>query len=95
MNRPLGVAGMSQAYDPAYSYVVIEHRLEARETDGFQKVDEALSGLRTDIVDQELVTDPSTGKNRLVIKMKQQETEEIMLVFLGIGLKENFRCYVY
>jgi hypothetical protein len=95
MERPRGVAGMSQAYDPAFSYVVIEHRLEAREEEGFQPIDEALSGLKTDIVDQALVTDPSTGKKRLVIKMKQQETEEIMLAFLGTGLKENFRCYVY
>ena len=95
INRPPGVAEMSQVYDPAYSYVVIEHRLGAKQKFGFLKVDEALSSLKTEIVNQELVLDPSTGEKRLVIKMKLQETEEIMLAFLGTRLTDNFYCYVY
>ena len=51
--------------------------------------------MKTEIVDQELVPDPSTGEKRLVIKMKLQETEEIMLAFLGTSLKDNFHCYIY
>ncbi|MEN8246711.1 MAG: hypothetical protein ABFS43_17630 [Thermodesulfobacteriota bacterium] len=92
---PPGLAEMNQAYDSAFSYVVIEQRLEAGGASGFQKVDDALFGLKTEIVDQELVADPRTGDKRLVIKMKHQETEEIMLAFLGAGLKENYHCYVY
>ena len=95
INRPSGVAEMAQVYDPAYSYVVIEHRLGAKQRSGFLKVDEALSSLKTEIVDQELVQDLSTGEKRLLIKMKLQETEEIVLAFLGTSLKENFNCYVY
>lgn len=95
INRPPGVAEMNQVYDPAYSYVVIEYRLGAKQKSGFLKVDEALSSLKTEIVDQELVPDPSTGENRLVIKMKLQETEEIMLAFLGTSLKDKFHCYIY
>jgi len=95
INRPPGLADMSRTYDPAYSYVVVEQRLEAGENVGFQRVDEALPGLKTEIVDQELVEDPSTGEKKLIIKMKHQETEEIMLAFLGAGLKENYHCYVY
>ena len=93
LNQPPGLADMTQTYDPAFSYVVIEHRLEDKT--GFQKVNHALSGLKTEIIDQELVKDPVTGEKRLVIKMKHQETEEIMLAFLGTGLKESFHCYVY
>jgi len=95
INRPPGLADMTRTYDPAYSYVVVEQRLEAGENVGFQSVDEALSSLKAEIVDQELVSDPSTGEKKLIIKMKHQETEEIMLAFLGAGLKESYRCYVY
>jgi hypothetical protein len=93
--RPPVLADMTQVYDPAYSYVVIEQRLEVGEKAGFQRVNEALFGLETEIVDQELVKDPSTGENKLIIKMKHQETEEIMLALLGAGLKKNYHCYVY
>ena len=86
---------MSQAYDPAYSYVVIEHRLGAKQKAGYLIVEEALFSLRTAIIDQELVQDPATGEIRLVIKMKQQETEEIVMAFLGTDLKDKFHCYVY
>lgn len=92
---PPGLAEMIQAYDAAFSYVVIEQRPEAGDTSGFQKVDDALLGLKTEIVDQELVADPRTGDKRLVIKMTRQETEEIMLAFLGAGLEAHFHCYVY
>ena len=95
INRPPGVAEMARVYDPAYSYVVIEHRLGGEQKAGFLKVDEALSSLKTEIVGQELVEDPSTGAKRLVIKMKLRETEEIMLAFLGTNLKDKFRCYIY
>ena len=95
IKRPPGLTVMTQAYDPAFSYMVIEHRLEARENAGFQRIDDALSGLKPEIVNQELVTDPSSGEKKLVIKMKQQETEEIMLAFLGNSLKEDFHCYIY
>ena len=95
IKRPPGLTVMTQAYDPAFSYVVIEHRLEAGGKAGFQTIDDALSDLKPEIVHQELVTDPSSGEKKLVIKMKQQETEEIMLVFLGTSLKEKYRCYVY
>jgi len=37
----------------------------------------------------------ASGEKKLIIKMKHQETEEIMLAFLGAGLKENYHCYVY
>jgi hypothetical protein len=86
---------MTHAYDPAYSYVVIEQRFQAGQKTGFERVDGALSGLKTEIVDQEMVKDPATGENRLIIKMRHQETEEIMLAILGSGLKENYHCYVY
>lgn len=95
ISPPPGLAEMTQAYDSAFSYVVIEKRLGARGTSGFQKIDDALFGLKTEIVDQELVADPRTGDKRLVIKMKHQETEEIMLAFLGAGLEEQYHCYVY
>ena len=95
IKRPPGLTVMTQAYDPAFSYVVIEHRLEAGEKAGFQKIDDALFDLKPEIVNQELVTDPSSGEKKLVIKMKQQETEEIMLAFLGNSLKEDFHCYIY
>lgn len=95
INRPQGLADMSRTYDPAYSYVVVEQRLEAGENIGFQSVNEALSGLKTEIVDQEVVEDPSTGEKKLIIKMKHQETEAIMLAFLGASLKEKYHCYVY
>ena len=35
INRPPGVAEMTQVYDPAYSYVVIEHRLGASKNPAF------------------------------------------------------------
>ena len=95
ISRPPGLADMDQSYDPAFSYMVIEHHREAGERAGFQKVKAALSGLKTEIINQELVIDPATGDKRLIIKMKHQETEEIMLAFLGAGLKEEFHCYVY
>ena len=95
INRPPGVVEMARAYDPAFSYVVIEQRPGAGHETGFQRVDEALSGLKPEIVDQELVKDPSTGEKRLVIKMKHRETEEIMLAFLGAGLKDKYHCYIY
>ena len=95
LNPPPGLAQMTQAYDAAYSYVVIEQRLEAGEGVGFQTVDLALAGLKTEIIDQELVNDPATGQKRMVIKMKHQETEEIMLAFLGTDLVDKFHCYVY
>ena len=94
-NRPPGLADMTRAYDPAYSYVVIEPRMEAGGKTGFKRVNEALSGLKTEIVDQELVKDASTGEKKLIVKMKHKETEEIMLAFLGTGLKEKFHCYIY
>ena len=95
INRPQGLADMTRSYDPSYSYVVVEQRLEAGETVGFQSVHEALAGLKAEIVDQELIDNPSTGEKKLIIKMKHQETEEIMLAFLGAGLKEDYHCYVY
>ena len=95
INRPPGLTDMTRTYDPAYSYVVVEQRLEAGESVGFQRVNAALSGLKAEIVEQELVEDPSTGEKKLIIKMKHQETEEIMLAFLGAGLKEDYHCYVY
>ena len=94
-NRPSGLTDMTQGYDPAYSYVVIEQRVEGGGRAGFERANQALSGLAMEIVDQELVTDPSTGECRLVIKMKQQETEAILLALLGTDLKENYHCYVY
>ena len=94
-SSPSWVAEMTRTYDPAYSYVVIEHHLKAEDDAGFQKVDDSLSALRKEIIDRELVRDPSTGEQRLVIKMKRREAEEIMLIFLGAGLKEHYRCYIY
>lgn len=94
-HRPPVLADMTQAYDPAYSYVVIEQRFEAGQKTGFDRIDEALSGLKTEIVDQEMVKDPSTGETRLIVRMRHQETEEIMLAILRAGLKENYHCYVY
>ena len=93
-HRPPLLADTTQAYDPAYSYVVIEQRFEAGQKTGFDRIDEALSGLKK-IVDQEMVKDPSTGETRLIVRMKHQETEEIMLAILRAGLKENYHFYVY
>jgi hypothetical protein len=93
LSRQPGLADMTRAYDAAFSYVVIEHRLE--NNTGFQKINDALSGLKSEIIDQELVEDSATGEKRLVIKMKHQEAEEIMLAFLGAGLKEEYHCYIY
>jgi len=90
-----GVKEMTQAYDPTYSYVVIEHRMGAQGETDFLKIDEALSCFKKKIVNQELVKDPSTGAKRLIIKMKQLETEEIMMAILGTHLKTDFHCYIY
>jgi len=95
INHRPGVAEMTPAYDPAYSYVVIEHRLGIKGQDNFLQVDAALSCLKKKIVDQKLVRDSATGEKRMIIKMKQQETEEIMMFILGTSLKKNFHCYVY
>lgn len=96
MNRPPWVAALTRTYDPAFSYVVIENHLEdAGESTGFQKVSDALPALKSEIVDHELVKDPVTGQQRLVIKIKRREAEEIMLAFLGTDLKNRYRCYVY
>ncbi|MCG6908796.1 MAG: hypothetical protein LJE94_01580 [Deltaproteobacteria bacterium] len=86
---------MRCGYDPSFSYVVIEHRLGLEGPADFIRIQEALSGLKKKIIRQEVVRDPATGENRLVIQMKRQETEEIMLTILGSGLKRDFRCYVY
>ena len=88
-------AEMAWDYDPAYSYVIIEHRLGIDGLADFSKIDEALSDLKSKILGQEVVRDPDSGEKRLIIRMKHQETEEIMLAFLGAGLKEKFHCYVY
>ena len=93
--QPPGLAGMTRAYDPTFSYVVVEQRLVTGGKAGFQEVDKALSDLKTEIIHQEAVTDPATGDEKLIIKMKYQETEEIMLAFLGAGIKEKFHCYIY
>ena len=81
--------------DDSCSYVVIEHRLGIAGQDDFSRIDEALSGLKSKILDQEVVRDPLTGENRLIVKMKHQETEEIMVTLLGTSLKKDFHCYVY
>lgn len=86
---------LMQAYNPSYSYVVIEHRMEAGGEPNFLKVDEALSCLGKKIINKELVRDPSTGGKKLIVKMKQQETEELMMTILGSSLIDNFHCYVY
>lgn len=81
--------------DASCSYVVIEHRLGIEGEADFSKIDEALSDLKAKILKQEVVRDPLTGENRLMIKMKHQETEEIMVTLLGTSLKKDFHCYVY
>ena len=87
--------GGIQSHDPLFSYVVIEHRLGSAGDTDFLKVEEALSRCRLKIVGREWVNDPSTGQERLRIKLKHQETEEIMMAILASGLKEDYRCYVY
>jgi len=87
--------GVAWRYDPLYSYVVIEHRQGRAAHADFLQIEDALSGFKLKIVGQEQVKDPETGEERLIIKMKHQETEEIMMAILGSGLKEDFHCYVY
>ncbi len=94
-SRLAGQKGTIQIDDALFSYVVIEHRLGTAGHADFLKVNDALSCFKQKIVDQEQVKDPGTGEDRLIIKMKQQETEAIMMAILGSGLKEDFHCYVY
>jgi len=84
-----------RSFDPIYSYVVIERRLGTVGHADFLRVEEALSGFKSKIVDREKTVDRSTGEERLIIKMKHQETEVIMMTILGSGLKKDFHCYVY
>jgi hypothetical protein len=86
---------IKRSFDTAFSYIVIEDRLQTGDENPFSKVEKALSDLNKPILDRQVCRDPITGRKILIVKMEHQDTEEIMLEFLKTNLKKDFNCYVY
>ncbi len=82
-------------FDTAFSYIVIEARRQAHVENPFTKVERALTDLNKQVLNQQMYRDRNTGRKMLIVKMEQQETEEIILEFLKTSLKKDFNCYVY
>ena len=82
-------------FDKAFSYIVIEDRHRTGDENPFSKAEKALSDLNKQILNRQRYCDHDTGRKMLIVKMEQQETEEIMLEFLKTSLKNDFKCYVY
>jgi hypothetical protein len=82
-------------FDKAFSYIVIEARRRTRVENPFSKVERALTDLNKQVLKRQLYRDRNTGRKMLIVKMEQQDTEEIILEFLKTSLKKDFNCYVY
>jgi len=91
----LSLEEIEKQFDPGFSYMVIENRLNAAGETDFTRIEEALDDFKSQILRQECVRDPSSGKLRLVVTMEHQETEAIMMAILGTSLKKDYHCYVY
>ena len=83
------------AFDPAFSYIVIEDKGGYFDDPAFLKVDEALLDLDQQILHRKVCVDQKTGRKLLIVRMEHQDTEEIMLKFLKTSLGKDFNCYVY
>ena len=82
-------------FDKAFSYIVIEDRRRTLVENPFLKVERALSDLNKQVLSRQMCRDQNTGRKMLIVKMEQQDTEEIILEFLKTSLKKDFNCYVY
>lgn len=82
-------------FDTAFSYIVIEDRGRSGVENPFSKVERALTDLNKQVLNRQMYRDQNTGRRMLIVKMEQQDTEEIMLEFLKTSLKKDFNCYVY
>ena len=86
---------IKRSFDKAFSYIVIEARHRTRVEKSFSKVEKALTDLNKQVLNRQMYRDRNTGRKMLIVKMEQQETEEIILEFLKTSLKKDFNCYVY
>jgi hypothetical protein len=82
-------------FDKAFSYIVIEDRGRSGLENPFSKVESALTDLNKQVLNRQMYRDRNTGRKMLIVKMEQQETEEIILELLKTSLKKDFNCYVY
>ena len=86
---------IKRAFEPAYSYIVIECRRPAGDENPFSKAEKALLDLSKQVLNRQVYRDQVTGRKMLIVQMERQDTEEIMLEFLKTNLKKDFNCYVY
>jgi hypothetical protein len=82
-------------FDKAFSYIVIEDRRRTGDKNPFSNAERALLDLNKQVLNLQIYRDQNTGRRMLIVKMEQQDTEEIMLDLLKTSLKKDYNCYVY